>query len=110
MAVTPKVLVQGVLLQDTPTLLYTVPADTSAVMRAITAANLDSGTHQLTVYLVPAGGSADPETTILPAIAITTAQTVIDDDVHVLEEGDMIWAKADVADVIALRVDGSLVT
>jgi hypothetical protein len=111
--VTPKALVQGILLDDTAPGapgLYQAPAATTAIIRSMTFCNTDSEERTITVYLVASGGSEGDANTILKAVPIKAGETLEDggpDALRVLETGDFISAIADAADTVSMRVDGS---
>lgn len=110
--VTPKALVQGVLLQDTVQTLYTAGVGITAVLRSITLCNVTGSVRTVTIHLVAVGDTPSDANMIFNAIPLdgTQTKTLIDDSLRVLEPGDFIAALADVADAIAMRADGSEVT
>lgn len=105
--VTPKCLVEGTDLADTLGTLYTVPLNTTAVLRAITLTNHDSATRTFTLHLVPSGGSPSQANRIFDAIEILGNKVVENDTLKVLHAGGSIQAMADVASKVSIRVDGS---
>lgn len=111
--ITPKTLVQGVLLAAaapaTPG-LYAVPALKSATIRHMRVVNTDSAIRTVTVHLVASGGTPEAKNKILGPVALDPNETLIDDSILVLEAGDFISAFASVANVIAFRADGFEVT
>lgn len=105
--VTPKPLVQGVLLAASATTVYTVPASTTAVMRSFTLCNTDSVSHVVTIHLVASGDTAAAKNTIFKQISLLANQTLEDDALRVLLTGDFISIFADLANVVSFRADGS---
>lgn len=105
--VTPKPLVQGVLLGNAATTLYTVPGSTTAVMRSFTLCNTDSVGRTVTIRIVASGGAVGDANTIYKTIPIAANETIVDDTLRVLLTGDFISAHADVAARVSFRVDGS---
>jgi hypothetical protein len=105
--VTPKPLVEGVLLAATTATLYTVPALTTAVMRSFTLCNTDSVARTVTVYLVAFGDSPADKNTIYKEIPIAAKETLEDDTLRAMLTGDFISAFADVANKVSFRADGS---
>lgn len=55
----PKNLVPGTVLGTTASTLYTVPTGTYTTISAMTTTNSGSGVVEVSVHLVPSGGSAD---------------------------------------------------
>lgn len=108
--ITPKPLIDGVLLANVVGTLYTVPALTTAVCRSITLCNTDIADRTVTLYLVPSGGSADDARTIMKSIPIKAGQTLIDDTLRALLTGATIRGFADAGSVVSIRADGSEVT
>lgn len=105
--VTPKPLVQGVLLGNSATTVYTVPASTTAVIRSFTLCNVDTVAHTVTIYFVASGDTPADKSTIFKDISISAKQTLEDDSLRALLTGDFISAFADVASKVSFRVDGS---
>lgn len=108
--VTPKALVEGILLTGTAATLYTAPASTTAVIRSITLCNTDSVARTVTLYLIASGGSLGALNTVLSAFSVAAGETVILDSLFVLLTGDFLQALASTTNVVSIRVDGSEVT
>jgi hypothetical protein len=108
--VTPKPLVQGTLLTNSLATYYTVPASTTATIRAITLCNTDSVSRTISLYLVASGGSASAMNQILKDVAMLPGETIIDDSTRAMNTGDFIRALASLSNVVALRVDGAEIT
>jgi len=108
--VTPKPLVQGVLLAAAAATVYTVPGATTAVIRSFTLCNTDTVTRTVTIYLVASGDTPADKNTIYKDISIASKETIEDDSLRALVTGDFISAFADVASKVSFRVDGSEVT
>lgn len=105
--ITPKPLVEGTLLGNAAATLYTVPAATTAVQRSITIVNNDTVDRVFTVQIVPALGVPGLEHMIFNALLIQAGKTLEDDILRVLLTGATIRAFADVANKVAIRIDGS---
>jgi hypothetical protein len=108
--VTPKALVEGILLTGTAATLYTTPGATTAVIRSITLCNTDSVARTVTLYLIASGGSLGGLNTVLSAFSMAAGETVILDSLFVMMTGDFIQGLASVTNVVSIRVDGSEVT
>ena len=110
MAVLVANLVNPVQVTTSTATLYTVPSTPSSTVlgRArIRFTNTDTGSHSITAYAVPSGGSATVTTCFLNAEAIA-ANSHLDSDVPLLGPGGTIQAKADAADISAAPLDGIL--
>jgi len=105
--VTPKPLVQGILLTGSAATLYTVPASTTAVIRSLTFCNNDTVARTITLYLVASGDTPADKNTVLREISIASKETLIDDTLRVLLTGDKVSAFADVTGKVSFRTDGS---
>ena len=108
--VTPKTLVQGILLTGSLATLYTVPGATTAVVRSITLCDTDASVRTVTLHLIASGDTAADKNQILDAFSLGAGETVILDSLFVLMTGDFIQAMASVTAVVSIRVDGSEVT
>ena len=111
--ITPKTLVQGVLLAAsapaTPG-LYAVPALKSATIRHMRMVNTDVSARTVTIHLVASGGTAEAKNKVLGPVSLDPDEALIDDSIIVLEAGDFISAFASIANVISFRADGAEVT
>ena len=111
--VTPKSLADGVLVGIADTTIYTAPASTTAVIRSITLCNVDSVTRTVDVHIVQSGGGVAAGKRIIDATSsgsLTAGQTLVLDNIYVLETGDIVSAIASAASAISIRIDGSEVT
>lgn len=79
--------------------VYTVPADTQAIVRGMHFANHDTVTRQVTLAFAGADGIA---TKWLPAFSIDPNATYDWSGFAVLEDGEILQAYADVADKVTL--------
>lgn len=108
--VTPKTLVEGILLTGSAATLYTTPASTTAVIRSITITNTDSSARTVTLYMIASGDTAAAKNTVLPATSLAAGEVLVMDEIHVMMTGDFIQGFASVTNVVSIRVDGSEVT
>ena len=120
--ITPKTLVQGVLLAAsapaTPG-LYAVPALKSATIRHMRMVNTDVSARTVTIHLVASGGTAEAKNKVLGPVSLDPDEALIDDSIIVLEawcpmkmsrSSYFISAFASIANVISFRADGAEVT
>lgn len=113
--ITPKPLIQGVLLDDSapgsPGLYQAVDP---SVVHSMTACNTDSSTRTATIYVVKSGDSEAAKSTIVKEIELAAKATVpiVPGLIGMicLAAGDYISAIADVAGVVSLRADGMTAT
>lgn len=93
-------------------LLYSSPSLISTQITALTAANTDSAPHAITLYIVPAGGSAAKATITTPARVIPAGGTYNGQNEYgqVLGPGDALWGFADTASQVNILASGIQVT
>lgn len=108
--VTPKPLVEGTLLANVAGTLYTVPPNTTAVMRSMTLCNTDTVDHTVTLHVLPPAGAVGLATMIFNALPIKAGQTIEEDIVRAILANGALVGFADVASKVSIRVDGSEVT
>lgn len=111
--ITPKPLVQGVLLPASAAATpgqYAVPAATTATVRSLTLCNTGAVTRLVSVHIVASGGSASDANKILKAVSLVAGETLIDDSLRNLAAGDFITGFADAATTVSMRVDGAEIT
>ena|SRR5215831_12260029 len=110
--VSPKVLVDGILLSNSAPGspgLYRVPASgvDATTIRSIRICNTDSVTRTVTVYLVKSGDSEAAKNTIIPTVSVGAGGYLADDSIHLLGVGDYISAIASAASVVSFRASGA---
>ena len=112
MSVTPKVLVQPVLLAVATTTQYTVPAGTRCIIDKATVVNTTATTRTFSVYLVPSGGSVAASNYVVESRAVVSDETYLCPELvgQVLPPGDSIATEASAATALALRISGREVT
>lgn len=110
--VTPKSLLDGMLLSNSSATIYT--ATTTVTIRAITFCNTDGSQRLVTAHIVQVGGTATAAKRILDQVPLASRDTIIlpgtEPGVYVLETGDFIAAHADAASVVSVRIDGAEVS
>lgn len=101
---TVKLLANGVV-PAVKTTIYTVPALTSTIIKAITLVNQDVACeHVVNLYIKASGGTSRE---IIPYNTQLGARYLLEtDSVYTLNAGDTIEAYADLASVIAYTVNG----
>ena len=112
MSVTPRVLVQPVLLAVGTTTQYTVPAGTRCIIDKATVVNTTTTTRTFSVYIVPSGGSVAAANFVIDARAVVQDETYLCPELvgQVLGPGDFIATEASAASALALRISGREVT
>ena len=103
-------IVEGQFLSGSPSALYASPAGIYTQIVKLTCVNSDTATHQITVYLVPATGSASNAnvTTLVQAVQPNQVFNSPNEYAHVLNPGDQIVGYADTAGKVNIRVSGLL--
>jgi hypothetical protein len=109
MTVTLKCLIPAAHVPAAATTLFTATAKT--IIDKFTVSNTGAQTT-VEVHIVPAGGSANPSTVVLPAVTIEAGRAYLCAEMvgHILEIGDSIVAEAAVASTISIRASGREVT
>lgn len=103
------ILYSGQLADTADHAIYTPAAGTSVQIETATASNTSGSSANLTLSLVPAGGTADGTHRILSAVAIAAGATlVLKDDLDgvILGSGDSIHAQASAGAAIDLVITG----
>lgn len=110
--VTPRSILDGTLLANSATTVFT--ASTTTTIRAITICNTDSTTRLVTLHIVQVGGSVTAAKRVLDQVPLASKDTIIypgtEPGIVVLETGDFISAHADAASVVSIRIDGAEVS
>jgi hypothetical protein len=108
----PQSLFNGQLAGTGATLLYTVPADSSAVAKQGAACNVSGAAVTFSLGIVPSGGSWDGTHTIISAWAIEPGNSLPLTDYLAgacLNAGDMIYAQASAAVAINVLITGTVI-
>lgn len=92
--------------------LFTSPLGTITRLEKVTYQNTAAAPHQVTVYLVPVGGTPGVSNVITNAQTISGKQTLNDVNIpgHYLNAGDTIQAFADSAATVNIFVGGTQLT
>ena len=90
--------------------LYTSAPGVWTQIVALGAVNVDSAVHQVTIYLVPAGGTAGTGTTSTPGYTLLPSANYNGQNEYgmVLNPGDSIWALADTGAAVNIFASGLL--
>lgn len=109
MAVDVKVLVEPQFIPTAGATLFTSVGQT--MIDKTTTRNDGTAPAIPTIRLVRAGGSPDAASiTVTPNIRGQRTYEVTELDGHVLEDGDYIYASANTADVLSLRISGRVIS
>lgn len=98
-----KAVVQDVLLDDSPGVLYQAPANTRARFTSVTLCNTDSVARAVSIHLVKAGGGPGPENQVVKAYSMAAGESWTCPHLnHVLNAGDSLQAFADAPGVVSV--------
>ena len=89
--------------------IRTTPADSRDIIKQIDVANNNSLTADVSVHLVPSGGSADATNMLFPAVEIPPNTVLNWNGVQVTDAGATIQASASVSDVTIIISGGNAV-
>lgn len=92
------------------TTLYTVPADTTTIIKSIRICNNTATAATCRVFLVPSGGTADTTTCIFYDISIPGNDTKADDGSHILETGGTLQVRSGTSSSITFTASGMEIT
>jgi hypothetical protein len=106
MAVNPKQMIANQTVGASTTTFYTVPANTIARVNELLLCNTDTAARTVTVYFVPAAGTAAAANTVLKDVVVAAGETRFFGLDQVLETGGFVQAAADAASVVAVRMSG----
>lgn len=103
-------IIEGQFLSGAAALLYVSPTGVYSQIVKLSCVNSDSASHVVTIYLVPAGGTAGNANVVTNAQPILPKQTFNSPNeyAHVLNPGDAIWGFADVAGKVNIRASALL--
>lgn len=107
MSITPKRLIDPVQLPSAAAAIYT-STNVKTILKKATLCNTTGVNRTVTIYIVPAGGSAGATNTVLQAIPVLAGATVevYDIEGHVLNAGDALWGLADAASAVTFHLSG----
>jgi hypothetical protein len=108
MTVTAKALFNPLQAQNAETTQYTAPAGTRTIIDKFTGTNTTGAAATLTIKLVPSGGAAGANNTIVSAKTLQPGETYTFPEVvgHVLNPNDFISTLAGTATAITIRASG----
>jgi hypothetical protein len=91
--------------------LYTSPASTATRIDKLTLSNLSGAVANVTIYIVPSGGTPGNSNVTTPGQAIQTGGVFNSPNEygHYLNPGDGIYAVASAANALAILVAGTIV-
>jgi hypothetical protein len=111
MTVLVKVLIESKYAANAATTEYTSPNSTKTLVDKFTGTNGSGNTLNLTVYVVPNGGTADPTNQIIAKTLIAGECYTFPEIVgRALEQGDFIAILASAATSIVIRSEGRQIT
>jgi hypothetical protein len=113
MPITPKTLVQGMLLAASAPAspgAYSPAVLTTATVRHMRFVNTDTVARIVTVHCVASGDVVGAKNRILGPVSLDPDQTLIDDSIVEMMTGDFLSPFASAAGVVAFRADGFEVT
>jgi len=107
--VTPARIIEGAQLTGSAATYYTAPVLTKVRLRKLVFCNTTGGAVNVTVYLVPSGGSAGVTNTVWSAKTLGAGVTIecYEAEGHVLEAGDFISA---LGLSVTIQASGDLIT
>jgi len=104
--ITPEYFGGGELPTSPTTTVYrTTPVSSRDFLTSISVANSSGSTLNVTVWIVPQGGTAGAGNLLLPAVPVNTSTVFQWRDTQVLEAGDTIVAMASGSGV-SIRISG----
>jgi hypothetical protein len=108
MSVTAKPLITAKYAQSAANIEYTAPANTRTIIDKFTATNNHSSSVDLTVYIIPAAGTASNANKVIKTLAIAAAATtdVTSLQNQILGAGEKISVFASVPDMLVIRASG----
>jgi hypothetical protein len=108
MSVTAKALIQAQFASGLISILYTAPLNTRTIIDQFTATNIDSSSHTLSVYLVPALAAAGSSNEVIQAQSLTSGLSMSFSTLknQILNPGDAIAVIADAPTFVVVRASG----
>ena len=113
MAVTPKKIIAGSELTGSAATYYTAPANTRVIIKKLTFTNKHAtDAINVTVYLIPSGGAAGDNNTLVDAKAVGPKECweCTQAEGHVLEAAGFIQALASTAAEVTIQGSGVEIT
>lgn len=111
MSVTPTNIIPAKYAENTQTTQYT-STSSKTIIDKFTVTNIGSAIAQISVNLVPSGGSAANTNLIVVARSVGVGETYACPELfgHTLESGDFISTLANTASALTIRSSGRVVT
>lgn len=110
MTITAKQMVAPQQLTNADALYYTVPANTTGVIKRATFTNTSAGAVTITANIVPAAGSSSPSNRVIDPqnTTLSAGQTYVAPELagKTMPAGTMIRALASAAAAITVAIDG----
>lgn len=91
---------------------YTVPANTTAILKRLTFVNTSAGAVTVTFYLIASGGSAGDSNTYVKARTLAVSETWAPSEIEniTMSAADFIQAKSDTNTAVTIHLSGIEVT
>ena len=103
---TPAQLTAVTQLTTSAATLYSVPSATVTTVKTVTIANVTATDAQVTIYLVPNGGSAATTNAVLGSVNVSANTTTIIDTAWIIPASSTIQAKASAGSAINVHISG----
>ena len=85
---------------------YTVPGSTTTIVKQIALCNTSSNNRTVDIHLVPSGGTAGVANAVVYNVVVDATSTTFVNLSAVLDAGDFIAAKAQVASAVTMHSFG----
>jgi hypothetical protein len=106
MAMTQTKLHAPVQLGNSVTTQYTVPGSTTTIVKQIALCNTSANNRTVDVHLVPNGGTAGVANAVIYNVVVDATSTTFVNMSAVMDTGDFIAAKAQVASAVTMHSFG----
>lgn len=106
MAMTQTKLHDPVQLGNSVATHYTVPGSTTTIVKQIALCNTSANNRTVDVHLVPSGGTAGVANAVVYNVVVDATSTTFVNLSAVLDTGDFIAAKAQVASAVTMHSFG----
>jgi hypothetical protein len=106
----PTRLAQSCVASTTETTVYTVPADTSCIVKQIVCANVTASAATISISLVASGGTAGVTNRVLEQVSVPANSTISFDLAQVMATGGFISIKQGTASAVTTTVSGVQIT
>lgn len=104
---TAKRLIEGAVMTGSAVTYYTVPTDTTAIIKKLPLVNTTGGAVNVTVYLVSSGGSAGTANTLTYSKSVAAGETwsCTEAENMVLAEGGFLQALGNGVTILASGIE-----